>query len=35
MIALSGTSKPEHMREDLAVPALDLDADELARIAAI
>jgi diketogulonate reductase-like aldo/keto reductase len=35
MIALSGTTAPEHMRECLAAAAIDLDASEIARIAAI
>lgn len=35
MIVLSGTTDPNHMRECLAAPAIDLNADELARITAI
>ena len=32
MLPLTGTSDPEHMREDLAAAALDLGPDEVARI---
>jgi diketogulonate reductase-like aldo/keto reductase len=32
MLALTGTSSPQHMREDLAVDRLELDAEEVATI---
>lgn len=35
MVALTGTTDPEHMRQDLDAMAAELSADEVARIAAV
>jgi diketogulonate reductase-like aldo/keto reductase len=32
MLPLTGTSSPQHMREDLAIDGFELDAHELATI---